>query len=990
MRVRYVRKSAMKFICVVVVTISLILSLLASVIAEADPSEQRMRDKYTSASANKKITLISELQTYADLSETYAGYPKYTGQEIKYYADEITFSDGETDDFLVAVGYPERNSFIWDGSVSWIEWEIEIEQTALYNIMFGYHAYDVTALDAVREFYIDGEVPYKELSNIIFRWNWRDSSEPVINQIGDESMPSQKLIEKWVDVVVYDHEGYYPLPLEIYLTAGKHTIRMRYVQQSVALSHIAFTAPATVPEYGEILNGYKQNGYPEANSKIYFEAEKSVFDKNSPNLPRVANYDPKTSPNVAGYRRLNTIGDNYWSKGGQEITWSFTVPEDGLYRIDMRALSSYGGGLPVFRQICIDGKVPFKEFLAYKFDHKKDWSIKTLSDKEGEPFLFYFTAGSEHYLSMKVILSEYSEVIMSLNKNAQILADYLLKVTMLTGTSPDVNYEYEIVRNIPETQETLTGIINNLEDNIAVLLKLSAGKKTPATNSLEQIVAVLRQALSKPERIPRTLNTLIENQTLLSMWYTNLHSMPLSIDYFEITDPGAPEYNVRSKWYEKLVATLQSFIVSFHKDYNSIGIQTGSDGSATPVIDVWVSASTEAAEILRELIDDSFTPQNECLINLNLLPAGQLNAGAVNTLMLSIISDSAPNVALGVSPNTPVELAIRDATAELSSLDGFEDISKQFVKEFFVPMKFNGKIYGLPERTDFRIMFYRKDIFASLGITVPDTWDELYTSTLHTLKQNQLEAYIPQDLNIFLFQRNGRYFTADGLKSAFDTAEGYAAFEEMVELYTNYGIPFTTAFFNRFRIGTIPLGIGGYADYISLLTGAPELAGRWGIAPIPGHVSDDGQINRSWSGSTMSSAMMLANKEYPEESWEFLKWWIGSETQVRYAREIEVKIGLGSRVNTANMIAFKQLEWKSDDLKIITDVLNNVVETPGVLGGPYVSRHINNAWNRIIIDKMNITVKDSFEMAIEEINRELAAKQEEYPRLVGEVDNIYE
>lgn len=977
-------------VCVsTVIVLAIMIFTLSSSFAAKDPSEMRMREKYVGVSSGKEVTLINELVTYAELSGTYKNYKKYTGQDIICYASDIIRSDRTIDGFIGPVGEPERNAFTWNDGVTWIEWDIDIQETALYNINISYFPYDVSTLDAVRELYIDGEVPYKELSNVVFRWKWKDSSEPFINQIGDESIPSQKLISVWTDEAVYDQEGYYSKPLEVYLTAGKHTVRMSNVQQSVAISHIAFTAPEELPDYSHVLAEYELKGYTYADSRVYFEAEKSVLDKNSPNIHRVANYDPRTSPNVAGFRRLNTIGDNYWSKGGQEIKWKFTVPEDGLYRIDMRAFAAYGGGLPVFRQIAIDGKVPFKELLSYRFRYDKDWKKETLINNEGEPFLFYFAEGIEHTISMKVILSEYSDIIMSLNDDAQTLGDLLLKVTMITGTSPDVNYEYEIIQNIPEATEILAELINDLEDKITTLVTLAEGRKTPAINSLEQITAVLKQALANPERIPRMLNTLIENQTSMTMWYTSLHSMPLTLDYFEITDPETEKGPVNSTWYEKMLATLKSFVVSFYKDYNSVGIQIGTEGGEQKVIDVWISSSTEAAEILRGLIDDSFTKQHDSYVNLNLLPAGQLNAGAVNTLMLSIISGAAPDVALGVSPSTPVELAIRDAAVELSSLDGFDELSEQFIEEFFVPMTFNGKIYGIPERTDFKIMFYRKDILASLGLAIPETWDELYTSTLHVLKQNQLEAFIPQDLNVFLFQRGGRYYTDDGLRSAFDTSEGYAAFKEMVELYTNYGIPFTAAFFNRFRIGTIPLGIGGYADYISMLTGAPELSGRWGIALIPGHIAENGQINRSWSGSTMSSAMILAGSDKLEASWDFLKWWIGSETQSRYSREVEIKIGLGSRVNTANMEAFKELEWKREDIKIITESFKSVVETPGVLGGPYVGRHINNAWNRIIIDKMSIAVKDSFDIAIEEINRELAAKQEEYPWLIKEV-NIYE
>jgi len=47
-----------------------------------------------------------------------------------------------------------------------------------------------------------------------------------------------------------------------------------------------------------------------------------------------------------------------------------------------------------------------------------------------------------------------------------------------------------------------------------------------------------------------------------------------------------------------------------------------------------------------------------------------------------------------------------------------------------------------------------------------------------------------------------------------------------------------------------------------------------------------------------------------------------------------------------------------------------------VLGGYFTSRHLNNAWNSVIID--GEPVRDAMEKAVEDINRELRMKQEEY------------
>ena len=40
--------------------------------------------------------------------------------------------------------------------------------------------------------------------------------------------------------------------------------------------------------------------------------------------------------------------------------------------------------------------------------------------------------------------------------------------------------------------------------------------------------------------------------------------------------------------------------------------------------------------------------------------------------------------------------------------------------------------------------------------------------------------------------------------------------------------------------GTMPIGIGNFTTYMQLMTSAPELYGRWSIAPVPGTRQADG------------------------------------------------------------------------------------------------------------------------------------------------------
>lgn len=246
------------------------------------------------------------------------------------------------------------------------------------------------------------------------------------------------------------------------------------------------------------------------------------------------------------------------------------------------------------------------------------------------------------------------------------------------------------------------------------------------------------------------------------------------------------------------------------------------------------------------------------------------------------------------------------------------------------------------------------------------------------LYQNSLVMYIPHTYDMFLYQHGGAYYSEDGLTTTLDNPICYQAFKSMVELYTKYAVPCTTNFYNRFRTGELPIGIGTFSDYMSLTVGAGNLSGKWGIAPVPGVKREDGSISHATSGSVTSSAVMMTACEEQEAGWAFLKWWLSAQTQAAFAQEVETRIGTGSRVATANNVAFQQPSWPAEHLEVLLGTRENAIENPGVLGGYYVARYITNAWNAVITDADQAIIRDEFEHAIEMIQIEMDNKQAEY------------
>lgn len=893
----------------------------------------------------------------------------------------------------IRADYQGRNDvLVWDHQVDWIEWTLSVPRNGYYEIVVEYLPVGDTSNASVRSLLVDGSVPFLEAYRIEFSRSFRDAAEPKVNNIGDEVRPRQMDVSEWRAFRLCDSQGMYAYPFVFALEEGEHTVRLAYVERDIAISNISLATPRYVPTYQEVAERYRSEGYQAAKDSVEFQAESTVTRKSDPILRRESDGDPETEPVSAGNRKLNIIGGWRWKEGAQSITWEFTAPEDGLYKIGARLLHVWNDGLPTFRTISIDGAIPFREMADYLFDYDRDWRVEVLANRDGEPYEFYLEEGT-HTITMTVTLGPTGHVIRSVNDDALLMSRVLRRIIMITGSNPDPNYEYELDENIPDLLENLRYLSDQMAWKVDVLTGISS-KRPAIANQFLRIKSQLDRMIGDPDGIHKRLNDLTNAQTSLGSWYLNLQRLPLAIDYFRVGPPDQKWGDDRSNLFQRVVTTWKNFLTSFSKDYDSVGsvYETEEPEESGKVLNVWVARGREWAEIIKEMADESFTPVTGIPLNMNVVPGGQLNAGAVNVLMLSITSGNAPDVACGVTPYSPVEFAIRDAVVDLTQFPDYDEVVSRFLPEVIEPFRYRGGVYGLPETMDFHVLMYRLDVLQELNIRLPDTWEDVYTHVLPILYQNGMQFYYgvptmgggaqadpltaPTLFQPFLHQLGGEFYRDGGSLSALDSAEAYMAFREYTELYTSYGLPEVASFYNRMRTGEIPIGIGSYGIYMQLSVAAPELAGRWGIALMPGHQRDDGTIDRTTGRIAQQADVILKQSDRQEEAWEFLKWWTSVDVQEQFGKELEALIGSEARWNTANVEAFTRLPWKRDHIEVIQESWNWTREIPVVLGGYFTSRHIVNAWTRVVLG--GDSVRDSLELAVKEINRELRMKQEEY------------
>ena len=148
---------------------------------------------------------------------------------------------------------------------------------------------------------------------------------------------------------------------------------------------------------------------------------------------------------------INYIGGENWSQADEILTWEFDVEESGLYALHLHYKQSGVTNGRVFRWLKLDGETPFQEMKDIAFQYDTAWKWLTLGE-DGKPYEFYLEKGS-HTLTLGVTISEMSDYYKRLNNIVDMLGDEYLKISMITGDSPDPARDYELFKQIPEMEE---------------------------------------------------------------------------------------------------------------------------------------------------------------------------------------------------------------------------------------------------------------------------------------------------------------------------------------------------------------------------------------------------------------------------------------------------------------------------------------------------------------------------------------------------------
>lgn len=862
---------------------------------------------------------------------------------------------------------PSEGEFVAIDYNTTATYEINIENTGVYSLGLDYSTGGTNLSDYRVAITVDGRSFYDEMSMVTLPLLWKDETKLFpVDRYGDETVPEQIRIDGFRYRDLYNTSYYTAEPLYVYLEKGIHEICVQNVSADGLVLGTLYVngAKEKAPSYEEYRanhEGELVDAFLEINSVDY-------VNKNSSSVYLTHINNPALKPHNSEYKELNTVS---WYQPGIEVNYEITVPQTGYYHFALH-YKNEKEDFQVFETIKINGEVPFRELENYGFDTTdSDWRNEVLSDENGVPYEIYLTEGT-HVITVRSEVEPVTRQWRYTRLISEHVTQFALEIKKITGETIDENRTWHITKYLPQTVDYLEAyatLIRWIQQESAAFSE--HGTESVKLEELNRALEIIEEIAEYPDEIPLYMENLTgasSGNSILKVvgnFSADMMSQPFAMDRIYVygnADLPKEEATFAESFKNGFMGLVYSFTSEKYKP----------DAEDKEAVNIWVNRSVTQVDLLQKLADTEFTPKTGISVKLSVMPDA-------NKLPMATAANETPDMALGIGSS--FELTYRDALYDMTQFEDFWEVADTVVPGTLVPYIYNEGIYGFPETTNFNLVIYRKDIFEQLEMEVPDTWEDLIgilpklqrygMNFYHDIATTSGYKYFYQTVPM-IYQNGGKLYSEDGLHTIINEPEAVKGIKALGELFSIYSLPTQVgSFMESFRYNITPIGIVGLDTYIVIKNGATELEGQWALAPYLGTKQEDGTIDRSYvTGST--AGIIFKNTEKAEECWEFIKWWMSTEVQSRYAYTMQLTFGDDYVWMSANEEALENSTLPAEDKHLIMEQLQHLKNVPRTPGDYMLERSLSNIWNAVAINGSSAQV--AIDEKMQAINRELAKK----------------
>ena len=955
-----------------ITSLALITSMIACTFpyASVPVHAQTQMDEQPVAAVTTTQDAAQESRLTTNYSTVSKGYKEavYTGDAIVYRISEAVAKADRA--FLTNNNYEYVNDVLAVKAGDTVTLNIDVPVSGRYVMSFDYLSYDESILPVEMGMKIDGGYPFYEARSMKFETTWVSDGVDV-DRYGNEIVsPPDKLI-RWEHKEVMDASYRYSDPLPVELTAGVHKLELNIQEGTLLLGNISLEAPGDVAEYAGSTKA-------EGNALITIEAE-DFYQRNDSSIHAIGEYGSSLSPLSATTTVLNIIDEDSFNEAGQTVSYQFHVDNAGYYYIGMNYRQSEKNDFPVFVDWKIDGEIPNSAFKSYQVEAANKFRTVTLTDDNDDKLSVYLEPG-DHIISLTISADNLRYALEAVDEIMSGISDLSLEVTKVAGTNKDKYRDLKLTRYIPDVQDRLLGWVDELY-SLAEQAQPYVNAKSPdkvaafsylliAANQLKSLAEKPNELVYRVDELSTSVNSI---NTQIANFVDLINDNDLSIDRIYIYQDGA-RLPKGQNIFQSIGTSLKRFGYSF------MGQSYSASNTDESHIQVWVNRPRTYVEIMQKMIDEKFTPETGIEVDLSIMTDAQ-------KLILSNASGDTPDIATGINYSIPFDLAIRGSLVDLSKFDNYKEVFGRYSEGLLVPSVVGDGLYSLPETMNFYVMFYRTDILSKLGLSVPNTMDELI-AMLPDLQMRGLNVYYPTAAMLvmrnfhgttpIIYQMDGALYGNTALDILVDSEATVEGFTELTELFTLYDLPVDVPnFYQHFRNGDLPIGIADFNSYNLILNAAPEIANSWSIALVPGIEDEEtGEVKRYMSGGAESTVMFSSDDEREQKAWQFMEWWSRADIQAEFGQRLQILYGDEYIWPTANLEAFERLPYPTSDKDIILTQAQYILETPRLLGSYMMERELSNAFNDVVVN--GDTVRSRIDEVAKTVLRETERKLEEF------------
>lgn len=955
-----------------ITSLALITSMIACTFpyASVPVHAQTQMDEQPAAAVTTTQDAAQENRLTTNYSTVSKGYKEavYTGDAIVYRISEAVAKADRA--FLTNNNYEYVNDVLAVKAGDTVTLNIDVPVSGRYVMSFDYLSYDESILPVEMGMKIDGGYPFYEARSMKFETTWVSDGVDV-DRYGNEIVSLPDKLIRWEHKEVMDASYRYSDPLPVELTAGVHKLELNIQEGTLLLGNISLEAPGDVAEYAGSTKA-------EGNALITIEAE-DFYQRNDSSIHAIGEYGSSLSPLSATTTVLNIIDEDSFNEAGQTVSYQFHVDNAGYYYIGMNYRQSEKNDFPVFVDWKIDGEIPNSAFKSYQVEAANKFRTVTLTDDNDDKLSVYLEPG-DHTISLTISADNLRYALEAVDEIMSGISDLSLEVTKVAGTNKDKYRDLKLTRYIPDVQDRLLGWVDELY-SLAEQAQPYVNAKSPdkvaafsylliAANQLKSLAEKPNELVYRVDELSTSVNSI---NTQIANFVDLINDNDLSIDRIYIYQDGA-RLPKGQNVFQSIGTSLKRFGYSF------MGQSYSASNTDESHIQVWVNRPRTYVEIMQKMIDEKFTPETGIEVDLSIMTDAQ-------KLILSNASGDTPDIATGINYSIPFDLAIRGSLVDLSKFDNYKEVFGRYSEGLLVPSVVGEGLYSLPETMNFYVMFYRTDILSKLGLSVPNTMDELI-AMLPDLQMRGLNVYYPTAAMLvmrnfhgttpIIYQMDGALYGDTALDILVDSEATVEGFTELTELFTLYDLPVDVPnFYQHFRNGDLPIGIADFNSYNLILNAAPEIANSWSIALVPGIEDEEtGEVKRYMSGGAESTVMFSSDDEREQKAWQFMEWWSRADIQAEFGQRLQILYGDEYIWPTANLEAFERLPYPTSDKDIILTQAQYILETPRLLGSYMMERELSNAFNDVVVN--GDTVRSRIDEVAKTVLRETERKLEEF------------